>query len=449
MGKDLIFDDVLREKANNEKLDLPEDIKLKLGETLANLPERRRKDIGFIKKFSAVAAIIIVVISGISFSFPAYARNVPVVSSVFQFLSEKNIIDKDYVKYSSDLNMSKTSNGVTVTINSIVYDRISLNIGYTVESENEFKSLPYIFTKNMKINGKAVNFGGGDGGYLKDKKTYIGVSTVDNTQEYLPEEFIMDLNPTELGRDISGNWNFKFKVSTEKVKTKVQRISTAIDLSSIIPKLKVKEVIITPINTVLRTSEKYNANSFEGGVNYIALDDKGRALENKSSQSDGSSKTDLLYTQFNFGNIYEDSKSVTFIPYVETKVAREKNKAHSTEVDFMEVKLNLNTETSLSQGDFGEYKITQIEFLKDITLIHYECNKMLASMFPYQLIITDGQDESYSFSKDKVRRLEGEINKYIATLPSLSKDKQYKLKAKDFAKTYEVREDLKFSVEIK
>ena len=215
MDKDLLFDDILKEKANKEKLVLPEKLDLKIEDTLNNLPERSKGKGKFIKKVGIAAAIILACGVGISVGFPAFARNLPVVSSVFQYLSEKNIIDKDYVRYSDDLNMSKSYNGITVTINSIVYDGIDLSIGYTVQSENEIKETPVIIGPNIKINGKTVGFGGKGAGEFKDKKTYVGVRTVDVAMDYLPkevtkhtvggnvkipEEFIMDFNIREIGR---------------------------------------------------------------------------------------------------------------------------------------------------------------------------------------------------------------------------------------------------------
>ncbi|WML37409.1 DUF4179 domain-containing protein [Clostridium sp. OS1-26] len=332
MDKDLLFDDILKEKANNEKLVLPEKLDFKIKDTLNNLPEKNKKKGKFIKKVGIAAAIVLACGVGVSVGFPAFARNLPVVSSVFQYLSEKNIIDKDYVRYSADLNMSKSYNGITITINSIVYDGIDLSIGYTVESEDEIKETPVIIGPNIKINGKTVGFGGGGTGEFKDKKTYVGVRTVDMAMDYLPkevtkhivggnvkvpEEFIMDFNIGELSQNMKGKWDFKFKVSTEKIKSNVKSIKPNADWSSVRQGLKVNEVIITPINTVLRTEAKNSDNAGDGG--YIVFDDKERQLESKSRSGISSAETNTYYSQVLFRNVYEDSKTLTFIPYVYTK----------------------------------------------------------------------------------------------------------------------------------
>lgn len=78
----------------------------------------------------------------------------------------------------------------------------------------------------------------------------------------IPDEFIMDFNIKNLSKGITGNWDFKFKVSNEKIKT------------------------------------------------------KGRTLKQKSSSGSGLSSTHTYYSQILLKNIYEDSKTLTFIPYV-------------------------------------------------------------------------------------------------------------------------------------
>lgn len=480
MDKDLLFDDILKEKANNEKLVLPEKLDLKIKDTLNNLPERSNKKGKFIKKVGIAAAITLACGVGVSISFPAFARNLPVVSSVFQYLSEKNIIDKDYVRYSADLNMSKSYNGITVTINSIVYDGIDLSIGYTVESQNEIKETPVIIGPNMKINGKTVGFGGGGGGEFKDKKTYIGVRTVNMAKDYLPkevtkhivggnvkipDEFIMDFNIRDLSQNMKGKWDFKFKVSTEKIKSNVKSIKTNIDLSAVRPGLKVNEVIISPINTVLRTVEKSSEGLVLDGM-YIVFDDKGRPLEMKSGSGNGSAEVDTFYTQLLFRNVYEDSKTLTFIPYMDSKeILKGRNdevenwrKKNNGRMDGFrstykpvtkEVSLNLNGTTILQEGKLGDYKVTKIEFLQNKTLIHYECTKLLPMMFPYEISLIDSSGKVYELNKTMVKEIDSVAHKYIGELPAMNKDMKYKLKSRDFEKLYEVREDAKFTIQIK
>ncbi len=472
MDKQSLIDDIIKEKASSEKIALPKELENKISETIANLPERRQVKGKKVKRTITAAAITLVTITGLSIAFPAYARNLPVVDSVFQFLSDKNMIDKDYVNYSSDLNLSKTYNGITVTINSIVYDGIDLSIGYTVENKNGFKCEPHILDKEFKINGKKTSFSSGGAGNIINKATYIGVDTFGVSRDDLPKEvrkhivggevkipddFIMDLNIREFLGEIKGKWDFKFKVSKDKIKGKVNNVKKSIDLSKVNKDLMVNEVIFTPINTVLRTtrmntvlktiSDKTAADA-DGMTKYFVFDDKGRNLEEKHVHGSGSGESDKFYEQNTFRNIYENTKSVTFIPVTFTKEHKEKvkNSNGSYKVDSKEVLLNLNGSTVLSEGKFGDYKITQIEFLKDKTLIHYECTKLLSAQ-PYELSIVDESGKEYNLKKENVKAEEG--NKFTAEIGVLSKEKKYTLKTDDLEKLYDVREDSKFTIEVK
>lgn len=462
MNNDLLIDDILKEKANGEALKLPEDLNLKIKQTIEDLP-KRKKGRKLAKRTAVAAAVTLVAFTGLSAAFPAYARNIPVVNSVFQFLSEKNIIDKEYVKYSSDLNLSKTSNGTTVTINSIAYDGIDLSIAYTVESEKELKFSPHMLDKDFKINGKVTSFGSGGTGKLINKNTYVGVDSFHVSNDYLPEEqrkfilggdvvipdnFIMDLNIKEFSDGTKGKWDFKFKVSLDQIKGKVKSVKTSIDLSKFVPNLKINEVIFTPMNTVLRT-ESDNGTVGES-ARYIVFDDKGRSLLEKGSEGFGSADANKMYWQYNFKNIYEDTKSITFIPMKENKGYMDKATKDSDGVyklDSKSTQLSLNGTTILSEGKYGEYKINKVELLQDKTLVYYECTNLLPALQPYSLEIKDDNGKEYYMGRDSVKDL-GD-NKFVAEIVPLSKDKKYTISAIDLEKMYNVREDLKFTVNVK
>ncbi|MFL0247673.1 DUF4179 domain-containing protein [Candidatus Clostridium stratigraminis] len=462
MDKDLLIDDILKEKAISENIILPKELDMKIKETIINLPERKKQKSKFIKRTAAAAIITIATATCLCVAFPAYARSVPVVSSVFQFLSDRNLIDRDYIAYSSDLNLSRTSNGVTVTINNIAYDGIDLSIGYTVESKEEMKDMPHMLDKEFRINGMLTSFGSRGTGQLINKNTYVGVDSFHVAKDYLPKEiqkqtlggnvtipdtFIMDLKIKEFSNKLKGNWDFKFKVSKEKIKEKVKDIKTSIDLSSLRPGLKVNEIVFTPINTALRSVEN-NAKSYEM-VNYLVIDEKGRILSAKGATGSGSDEINRFYWEYTFRNIYEDTKSVTFIPSTYTKYQSEKikNSNGSWENDKKDVLLDINKTTVLSQGKLGDYKITQVEFLNDKTVIHYECNGLIAAIQPYGLTILDSQGKEYPLSKEVVTELGN--NKFVAYLEPLSFNKMYKLSAVDYEKVYDIREDLKFTIDVK
>jgi hypothetical protein len=347
-----------------------------------------------------------------------------------------------------------------VTINSIAYDGIDLSVSYTVESKAQLGRNPHILHKDFKINGRIVSFGSGGGGDFINKNTYVGVDNFHVAKDYLPKEirksivggnvsipdaFTMDLNIREFSDGTKGEWDFKFKVSKDKIQGKVSSIKTVIDLSDIKPNLKANEVIFTPLNTVLRTVED-NTNSIEM-INYYVFDDKGRCLQRKGASGNGSADINRCYWQYTFRNLYENSEEVTFIPVMHPKEYWEdiKNNKQSSGADVKEVPLNFTGATILSEGNFGDYIINKVEFQEDKTLIYYECSKYVSAE-AYGLAIKDEAGNLYHLRNDIVKELDS--NKFVAEIEPLSKDKKYIVQAPDLEKLYNLREDMKFKIKV-
>lgn len=462
MNKELLLDDIIKEKARIENIVLPEDLNIKIRETINNLPDRRKGRGRIIKKTFTAAVITLAALTCLGIAFPTYARNVPFVGSVFKFLSGNNIIDREYVEYSSDVNVSQTSNNIKITINSIVFDGIDLSIGYTVESKKEFKKEPSIFANELKIDGKTTGFGANGTGDFIDKHTYAGVDNyhlgnlyftkgnkdnIDNGDAKIPDRLMVDFNIRTLFDGTKGKWDFKFEISTDKLIGNVKQVKTSIDLSEICTNLKVNEIIFTPVNTAVRST---TGNIKETEIaKYIAFDDKGRSLPGKSANRIYLGDADKIYWQHTLKNIYEDTKIVTFIPITLTKENKENmQKSHENyKYDSKEVSLDLDGTTILSEGSFGEYKINKVELFEDKTLIHYECTNYIPAISHDGFVVKDESDKIYSLRN--VIPIEEGSNKFIAEIEPLSKDKKYSFSAVDLEKLYDVREDLKFNVEIK
>lgn len=462
MNKELLLDDIIKEKARIENLALPEDLNIKIRETINNLPDRRKGRGRIIKKTVTAAVITLTTLTCLGIVFPTYARNIPFVGSAFEFLSGNNMIDREYVGYSSEINVSQTSKNIKVTINSIVFDGIDLSVGYTIEGKNEFKREPSIFANELKIDGKTASLGANGTGDFIDKHTFVGVDNyhlgnlylpegnkdnIDNGDAKIPDRLIIDFNIRTLFDGTKGKWDFKFEVSTDKLKGKVKQVKTSIDLSEIGTNLKVEEVIFTPVNTVIRSTIGNIKGTEE--IKYISFDDKGRSLLGKSSSRLDLEDTKNIHWQHTFKSIYEDTKAATFVPITFTEEYKEKIQSshESYKYDSREVSLNLDGTTILSEGNFGEYKINKVEFLKDKTLIHYECTKYILAINNDGFIVKDESDKIYSLKN--VTPLEEGSSKFIAETEPLSKDKEYSLSAVDLEKQFNIREDLKFTVEIK
>ena len=179
-----------------------------------NLEKKWGSKFKVLKVCCMVASVGFVSLIGIGTVSPAFAQNIPIVNSIVQYISDINKENIDYASYSQIINKSVTDNGVTVTINDVVADDSKLLIGYTIKSDKKLNNFFILgLGKFLTINGKVDGSSGGASGKNIDDYTYVGSEEISTELLGESEEVNVDLNITEIGTDIKGNWNFAFSVS--------------------------------------------------------------------------------------------------------------------------------------------------------------------------------------------------------------------------------------------
>lgn len=437
------MDEIIKRELKKETIEVPEEIKSKINNTLENLNIKKKKKTKL--KIAVSAAAIFLAFLTLGMTMPAYAQNIPIIGSIFKLLD--NGFYEEYDKYASDINITKESNGVKVTISSIVYDGMDLNIAYTVERDEPMKSNPHILEKDLFINGKLTTFSsGGDGKFLDDNKTYVGVETFKvskgevpkEVQEKMflggyvdiPDEFTLTLRIKEFLGEIKGDWNFNIQVASEKVNGKVKEIDINKDLNQIAEDMKVNKVITTPINTVVYASAKNDGSSSD--INYIVEDDKGRMLQMK--RSSGSGDSNGIYFSYNFKEKYEDSKSLTFTPFTQT---------YKSNVETLTTDLNIKGESKISIENYGDVVINKIEETEEGTKIYYK------TKYGFLVNLTNIKDKESGKNYDRITfPKEENVGEYSAVFEKIDKTKNYTIECQDISKTIKVYDDLKFTVKI-
>ena len=384
MNEDYI-DNIIKNKINEANIKTPDNIKNKIDLTLMDLPEKKRKSK---RIYKAVAGVILSVgvLTAFGVAMPTYAQSIPIIGSIFKLLDRGQYTNYD--KYASDINITKGDNGVSITITSIVYDGLDLNIAYKVDSDKPMKDAPHLLDKDLAINGKITTFGSGGGGQLsEDKKSYVGIETLHVSKNEVPKEvqdkmflggyvevpdkFTLTLNIKELLGDIKGKWNFNFQVTNEKVNGKVKEIALNKDLNNLGKDAKLTKVTLTPINTEIQLISKEdivtpiikegNNPEYGSGVKFLLVDNNGRQLEDKSGS--GAGNDGVYYYSFKYREVYEDTKSITIIPY--------KNEIDKMKVKRIQSPLNLNGETKINIGKYGDLIIDKVETIDNKTKVHY------------------------------------------------------------------------------
>ena len=137
---------------------------------------RTKKKMKSWKKGVAAASILVgVSVAMLGIGFPTYAGGLPIVGDIFRFLDNgRTGLYENYKEFSTELNMTRESNGVKVTINDVISDGRTLSITYSLESEQDLGDDPIILggLDIMDAHGSS-----GSGKMTKVTEKYVGMVT--------------------------------------------------------------------------------------------------------------------------------------------------------------------------------------------------------------------------------------------------------------------------------
>lgn len=213
---------------------------------------RTKKKMKSWKKGVAAASILVgVSVAMLGIGFPTYAGGLPIVGDIFRFLDNgRTGLYENYKEFSTELNMTRESNGVKVTINDAVFDGRTITITYSIESDKDLGEKPNIFgyPQVMGFNG-----GGGSSQVTKvGEKKYVGMITMSgNSSKRLDvanvwwnmEEIELDYK----GNSIKGNWNFALSLKAmESKEVKVNGVS-----ENELIKVNIDKMEVTPMSFIV------------------------------------------------------------------------------------------------------------------------------------------------------------------------------------------------------
>lgn len=445
------FDAKIKEKLKQENRYIPEyannafDKGIKIG-----MNKRRYK----YKRLAGLTVAWFLGITIFTVTLPAYADKVPLLNNIVDYFTSSRY--ENYDKYASDLNITKESKGVKVTINKVVYDGLDLAVFYTVESENGISNMPSFIDSNLKVNGKKVSFSSsGSGEFIKDNKAYVGHITYDvvdkkvipkDIQEEsfyggyveIPDEFLFSLEFNNikgiLEEDyIRGNWSFDIPVTNEAVNGRVKEYEANINLADVNNGVNINKVITSPINTAIQGT--YYGSEFSN-IDFIAFDNEGRYIETKSGSVFGTVLKDNKFINYftnKFKEIYEDTKSIMFIPYKDKEVSdvnirgngenrvieigdikiatTESIEGGYNDVFKLTTKLNLEGETNLTTILNNEYgTITKVEVSEGKTKLYIKSNY---NIFAVPELIRDKNNGTEIKTVDNFNSMELNTTRYL------------------------------------
>ena len=243
----------------------------------------------------------------------------------------------------------------------------------------------------------------------------------------------MEIDSISIGDSIvKGNWNFDIQVTNELVKGEVDEYKLNESLNSINESVNINKLLITPINTSIQgTYLGEEGIEFE----FLVFDDKGRYILPKSGNEFGSRVNNEEYINYfnkQFQEVYEDTESLTFIPYkyrsnyegVKTATFEIKENEDGKEVIIRSnsiekgnesfkllADLNLNGETELKTIMDDEYGyITKVEVEDGKTKLYIKSDY---NIFAAPIAIRDKESGKEIVAVDNFDNMEIKTSKYL------------------------------------
>ncbi|SFB26009.1 DUF4179 domain-containing protein [Clostridium frigidicarnis] len=288
-----------------------------------------------------VACLVMILTFGIV--NPALASSIPFIGSAFEAIEKNIIFPGDYSQYATSVNETVSDKDVKITLSDILCDGEGLYVTYIVESEKPFKYTSWgdsPLTMNQLLTKEAYNkvsfsdkeldntgFAGLEGGFIDDK-TFIGMERyyLNSLKTDIPDEFDFQVKLKSIGtgalkegekdQNFKGTWAFKVPVKVDKT------ISKNIDLNYEYNGFSLDSMLITPIQTIIKTTNPTNSS-----YGIIIVDDKNNELKNYSGKIDNNHQTSY------FSSLDKDIKSVKIIIYRDKLIKKETIKHHDGSIE--------------------------------------------------------------------------------------------------------------------
>lgn len=241
-----------------DDIKIPENIKLETNKTIqkGKLIKRKHK-FKYVKIASIFIFSVAICVGTLSYSS---ANSTLFVNDLFEKLDFVINHPKNYSTYSENMGLSKTINGVTFTIDDVVYDGHQINLTYTIKSQNKLLHQNSGFYKDklftdeiLTVRNATVVKGNTFGSEYADEYTYTFMQSynINYKGRKAPKELKVDFvlsniftysDSGNIEKSVNETFNFKFKF-------KPNVPATVIDVNETKDGLTIKSLEITPYST--------------------------------------------------------------------------------------------------------------------------------------------------------------------------------------------------------
>jgi hypothetical protein len=272
-----------KEMSKEEELKIPDSINIKLGNAyeviktdgVDNLKKRKSNK----RRNAIIAASLAFLVLTTVVVTPALADNIPPLKEISKHLKKMYSFNDNYITNATEINMSKTYDGIEIALQGVIYDESSLKFIYTVTSDKKLQWGVQLRKNSLKVNGKEIvekaysdRIIGGDETKISkedDKlEKYAVITSYDISDLKLDDVVNIDWCINEIHTQnykfAEGNWDFNFKVSKEllKANSKIFDVNYKNHIEGY--KFSIDKVVFTPVETKILASydTKFDADYY-------------------------------------------------------------------------------------------------------------------------------------------------------------------------------------------
>lgn len=383
------FDEKLKVMAKRSNIKEPEELRNKIDITCENLKYKRFD----YKKYTTVAAIFIIVVIAIGSYSATYAKEIPLLKKVISYFTEKyDSVNNGHEENSQSEDIIVESNGYTIAIEDIYYDRSEMTIFYKIKSDKHLnRESKYLLESEFEGEVDVeVRWGNQEGEFI-DEYTYGGMYQC----------YISEINGEELSEVLKGKLKIKglmldLKDNYEEISLQLDSIPLVLDST----RIKSEEI---DINKTVYTDD-YSTEYIKATINPAGMDldykiekeyigdyDIGSGLwDSKKGYLKGEINKGKYPSEIVTSHRYElpsEDGEVMIIPY------RYSNRPLRYMDDNFK-SINIEKETKLDLGEHGTMEIGNIEFKENETVMTIKTNGYI-SFDPFKVGIYDNEYNRY------------------------------------------------------
>ncbi|ATP39176.1 hypothetical protein CSE16_03535 [Solibacillus sp. R5-41] len=283
---------------------------------------KKRKKTTIWRKLPLAAILFISTATVTSFAFPSIASQLPFMDNVIRFFDDEYKQITNFETFSSEIGLSQTSNGMTVMIDSAVYDGTNVTVSFAIETEYDFGDSMYVRAPHWFDVVGASGSGGTDRITKISDTRYVGLAsftprfkndaypeTVEVT--WKPEAFYNSVTNIE----VEGDWSFAF--SLDRLAGNLQTLDKTVANSEV--SFTLQSIEYTDVSTVFSYNQEVQESLLKKWkevtpIFYITDNLGNQYMEGTGGAGSTSDNYRTFEGTTSFGAIHEDASELIIKP---------------------------------------------------------------------------------------------------------------------------------------